>query len=366
MTTESILFQPFNSDKLALENRIVMAPMTRSQSPGGIPDAAVAAYYRRRAENHVGLIITEGTLINDPATRLPNNVPVFYGDALPGWQTVVDAVHTVGGKIAPQLWHLGMTRSAIPSLDVSDLAPSVGPSGLLHNGDRRAEPMTQQQIDLVVRGFAQAAAEAKRLGFDAVEIHGAHGYLIDQFFWEKTNRRNDVYGGNLVKRTRFAVEIIEAVRAAVGPRFPIIFRFSQWKDGFYDAKLATNPAELDQFLMPLVNAGVDIFDCSTRRFWEPEFTDSDLNLAGWTKKISGKPTISVGSVGLMSAFAGIQREASQRRGIDDLLERMQRNEFDLIAVGRALLADAEWARKIRENRQNELRDFSPEAYKTLD
>src|SRR5690606_4765179 len=127
-----------------------------------------------------------------------------------------------------------------------------------------------------------------------------------------------------------------------------------------------NPAELERFLTPLVAAGVDIFDCSTRRFWEPAFADSDLNLAGWTRRITGKPTISVGSVGLMGAFQGAVREQSARRDIDDLLARMARDEFDLIAVGRALLADGAWARKIREGRHAELQDFSPDAYKTLE
>ena len=102
----------------------------------------------------------------------------------------------------------------------------------------------------------------------------------------------------LLGRTQFAVEIVEACRREVGPDFPIIFRFSQWKMNDFKAKLAKTPDELERFLQPLVNAGVDIFHCSTRRFWEAEFDGSDLNLAGWTKKLSGKPVISVGSVGL--------------------------------------------------------------------
>lgn len=154
----------------------------------------------------------------------------------------------------------------------------------------------------LINAFAKAAADAKRLGFDGVELHGAHGYLIDQFFWKETNRRTDEYGGDLTGRTRFASRIIHAVRKAVGSRFPIIFRFSQWKTGHYDAKLAYTPEELEAFLAPLTDAGVDIFDCSTRRFWEPEFEGSRLNLAGWTRKLTGKPTISVGSVGLKGDF----------------------------------------------------------------
>lgn len=133
----------------------------------------------------------------------------------------------------------------------------------------------------------------------------------------------------------------------MGSRFPIIFRFSQWKTGHYDAKLAYTPEELEAFLAPLTDAGVDIFDCSTRRFWEPEFEGSRLNLAGWTRKLTGKPTISVGSVGLKGDFTnafdgGPEAEAAS---VEPLVERLKAGEFDLIAVGRALLADAEWAEK---------------------
>jgi 2,4-dienoyl-CoA reductase-like NADH-dependent reductase (Old Yellow Enzyme family) len=137
---------------------------------------------------------------------------------------------------------------------------------------------------------------------DGVEIHGAHGYLIDQFFWEGSNRRDDEYGGDLAGRSRFAIELIQAVRAAVGPDFPIIFRFSQWKQQDYTARLVQTPQALAAFLQPLSEAGVDIFHCSTRRFWEPEFDGSELNLAGWTRQLTGKPTITVGSVGLDGEF----------------------------------------------------------------
>jgi 2,4-dienoyl-CoA reductase-like NADH-dependent reductase (Old Yellow Enzyme family) len=226
---------------------------------------------------------------------------------------------------------------------------------------------TESEIAAIVQAFAQAAYEAKRLGFDGIELHGAHGYLIDQFFWEKTNPRTDSYGGDMVARTRFAVEVIEACRRAVGPEFPIQLRFSQWKGSDYSAKLAETPALLEQFLAPLVDAGVDIFHCSTRRFWEPEFEGSNLNLAGWTKKLTGKPTISVGSVGLDGDVTGLFTEGKGASNvkIDGLIERLEREEFDLVAVGRALLVDPAWANKIRDGRIDELAPFSAEAMKTL-
>lgn len=360
IVNSSPLFKPFKLGTLELNNRIVMAPMTRSFSPEGVPGENVAAYYKRRAENGVGLIITEGTLVNHPAAHYDPNVPNFYGEkALNGWAKVVAAVHEAGGKIVPQLWHIGMTRK-------NGSVPSVGPSGLNLNGEQINEPISQTEIDHLIEAFAQAAADAKRIGFDGIELHGAHGYLIDQFFWERTNRRTDKYGGDIIARTQFAVEIIAACRRAVGSDFPIILRMSQWKSAQYDAKLAANPELLKQFLAPLVEAGVDIFHCSTRRFWEPEFDGSSLNFAGWVKKLTGKPTITVGSVGLdtefLSAFRGKDAGTTD---IDDLLVRLKNEEFDLVAIGRALLVDSAWAAKIRDGRMDELIPFNADALKTL-
>ncbi|MEC0331942.1 NADH:flavin oxidoreductase [Paenibacillus sp. FSL R5-0527] len=360
------LFKPFAGGHLKLDNRIVMAPMTRSFSPDGIPGPNVAGYYRRRAENGVGLIITEGTLINHPAAGADHDVPHFYGEAaLEGWARVVREVHEAGGKIAPQIWHTGTARQREKFPD-SDADP-IGPSGLSLTGEPVSEPLTVSEIKGLVQAYAQAAADAKRIGFDAVEIHGAHGYLIDQFFWDVTNKRTDEYGGDLVGRTRFAVEVIEAVRAAVGPDFPIIFRFSQWKAVDYNAKLAATPEELERFLAPLSAAGVDIFHASTRRFWEPEFAGSDLNLAGWTRKLTGKPAITVGSVGLNTEFTSLfeSGKGGETASIDNLIERLEREEFDLVAVGRALLTDPAWAAKIRDGRLDELQPFTRESLGTL-
>lgn len=164
-------------------------------------------------------------------------------------------------------------------------------------------------------------------------------------------------GATIAERTRFAVEVVKAA-AAVGPDFPIILRLSQFKPGAYDNKIAKNPQELEAWLTPLLDAGVDILHCSQRRFWEPEFADSDLNFAGWAKKITGAPTITVGSVGLSGEFiAGFGGETSHAVPIDELLKRLDRGDFDLVAVGRALLADPEWVEKIRAGRGSETKGF---------
>ncbi|MER7174892.1 NADH:flavin oxidoreductase [Streptomyces mesophilus] len=361
-----VLSRPVQLNGLTVPNRIVMAPMTRMFSPGGIPTDDVISYYARRAAAGVGLIITEGTYVGHASAGQSDSVPRFHGEEqLAGWKKVADAVHAAGGTIMPQLWHIGMVRRA-GEPPFTDAEP-MGPSGIHKQGaEPKGKAMTQQDLDDVIAAFAQAAADAERLGFDGVELHGAHGYLIDQFLWEGTNRRTDAYGGSAVARTKFAAEIVAAVRAAVSPDFPVLFRYSQWKQQDYTARLAETPEELEAILAPLAAAGVDVFHASTRRYWLPEFEGSDLNLAGWTKKLTGKPTISVGSVGLdgefFGAFAG---QGSAARSIDDLFDRMEGDEFDLIAVGRALLQDPEWARKVLDGRVDELAAYDAKAIASL-
>ncbi|MET8960221.1 NADH:flavin oxidoreductase [Streptomyces sp. NPDC004096] len=361
-----ILSRPVTLNGLTVPNRIVMAPMTRQFSPGGVPGEDVVSYYARRAAAGVGLIVTEGTYVGHESAGQSSRVPRFHGEEqLAGWAGVVEAVHAAGGTIMPQLWHIGMVRrqGQPPFAD----APAVGPSGLRLDGtEGTGKAMTRQDLDDVVGAFAAAAAAAERIGFDGVELHGAHGYLLDQFLWAGTNRRADAYGGDPVARTKFAAEIVTAVREAVSPHFPIVFRYSQWKQEAYDARLAQTPQELESILTPLAAAGADVFHASTRRYWLPEFEGSDLNLAGWTKKLTGKQVITVGSVGLDGDFLrGFQGEGAPVKGIDNLLDRLERDEFDLVAVGRALLQDPEWAAKVLTDRFDEVQPYDAVALKTL-
>ncbi|MGW4125007.1 NADH:flavin oxidoreductase [Nocardia sp. NPDC004711] len=364
--TAQVLSRPVTLNGLTVPNRIVMAPMTRMFSPGGVPGEDVRAYYARRAAAGVGLIVTEGTYVGHDSAGQSDRVPRFHGEEqLAGWAKVAADVHAAGGRIVPQLWHIGMVRKhgEEPYAD----APAVGPSGIRVDGtEGTGKAMTQGDLDDVIGAFADAAAAAERIGFDGVEVHGAHGYLLDQFLWERTNRRTDSYGGDSVARTKFAAEIVAAIRAVVSPGFPVIFRYSQWKQEAYDARLVETPQELEAILAPLAAAGVDAFHASTRRYWRPEFEGSDLNLAGWTKKLTGKPTITVGSVGLdgdfLRAFTG---EGAELGSLDNLLDRVERDEFDLVAVGRALLQDPEWASKVLAGRIDELKPYDAAALKTL-
>ncbi|BDI33313.1 12-oxophytodienoate reductase [Capsulimonas corticalis] len=360
------LFQPITIKGLTLPNRIVMAPMTRTFSPGGIPTKDVAEYYARRAAAQVGLIISEGTGIARPTSLNHRDIPRFHGEReLTGWKQVIDGVHAAGGLMAPQLWHVGAVRAQ--GSDWPADSDYEGPSGLNAPGAPLGKAMTDEDIADTIAAYASAAADAKRLGFDAAELHGAHGYLIDQFFWAGTNQRSDRFNGpTIAERGRFAAEVIRAVRAAVGPDFPLIIRLSQWKQQDFNARLANTPAEMEAWLQPLVDAGADILHCSQRRFWDPEFEGSDLNFAGWAKKLTGVPTIAVGSVGLNGDFvAAFGGESSQPASLDELTRRLDRGDFDLIAVGRAILQDPHWAVKVRERRTEELMNFETSALASL-
>jgi len=360
----ALLFEPLRVNALDLPNRLVMAPMTRNMSPGGVPGADVAAYYRRRAEGGIGTIVTEGTFVDETA-GFTSTVPRFFGaEALAGWKHVVDEVHAAGAKIFPQFWHVGLMFLPADDLDNSN---AVSPSGYGRPNELTGKPASVKVLEDTILAFGRAAASAQQLGFDGIQIHAAHGYLVDQFFWDATNHREDLYGGkDLVARSRFALDLVRACRAATSTDFPISFRFSQWKQQDFTARLAATPAELERFLLPLADAGVDIFDCSTRRFWEPEFEGSDLNLAGWTKKITGKITATVGSVSLNTdLFSSFATESRVTNNMVRLVEMLARGDFDLVDIGRAVIADPDFANKVRAGTLHELTPYSVAALATL-
>lgn len=359
---QSPLFRPLSVRSLELRNRIVMSPMTRSHSPGGVPGPDVVEYYRRRAAGGTALIVTEGVAIDHPTAVDNARVPHMYGSAaLDGWRRVVDAVHAEGGRIIPQLWHVGplwgaMTADVDP--DLTPMRPSGvwGEPGVTSYGDdyvaRASKPtraMTDADIAHVVAAYAGAAANAKDVGFDGIALHGGHGYLLDSFLWEGTNTRDDEWGGDIHRRTRFPAAVIAAVRATVGDELPIFYRFSQHKQQNYDARLAHTPDELKSVLSPLAEAGVDVFDASIRRFDVPAFEGSDLTLAGWAKKVTGALAMAVGGVGIGSTLreSRIQGTAPVRNNVPELEHRLGDDEFDLIAIGRLHLADPALATTLR-------------------
>jgi len=188
--------------------------------------------------------------------------------------------------------------------------------------------------------FLKAAVLAREIGFDGIELHGAHGYLLDSFL--RAGQADFVY------------ELVKAIRDNVGDDYPLAIRFSPWGVGEYAARQFESPGDLTKVLLSLKEAGIDVFHASTRRFWVPEFDNSDLNLAGWTRKITGSPTITVGNIGLVTDEWFGEGQESQR----ELMRRFDRGEFDMVAVGRPLLSEPEWVNKVRDGRRNETAPFT--------
>lgn len=345
-------------------------------APSGVPGDANAAYYRKRARGSAGLIITEGAWVPHDAAANEADVPRMYGvEAMAGWRKVVDEVRAEGTPILAQLWHVGQmkqhTVDGLYAAKGADYRPPrrVGPSGLFGGIGKPTtldgEPALQADLDSIVDAYGKAAINAQMTGFDGVELHAAHGYLLDQFFWLGTNRRDDRYGGSLPNRARLAADIVAEIRHMTGPDFAISLRISQWKVQDFMAKNFNTPAELEEFAGIMADAGVDLFHCSTRRYWDTEF-ESDLNLAAWTKKVSGKPTISVGSIGMTGEYIDtLMGAGSNVASLDRLLELVDRGDFDLIAVGRGMLVNPDWAEKVREGRLDELHPWNPEVLKSL-
>lgn len=363
MNPYAILFEPQVLGTLTVPNRIVMAPMTRRMATeGGVPTADMAAYYRRRAEGGVGLIITEGTAIAHPAADPDRRVPALRTDEqVDAWRRVADGVHEAGGLIATQLWHVGSRRdtrtAAFP--DAVSISPSPEPYRDVEGRSyQESRAMTHDDIAEAVAAYGESARRAKDAGFDAVEIHGAHGYLIDQFLDPETNRREDEYGGSPENRARFAAEVTAAVRAAVGPGFPIIFRFSQFKIGQWTAQIAASPAELARILCPIAEAGVDSFHASQRDHAQAAWPPSPWNLAAWAQAITGRPGIAVGKVALTKEMAETFRgQEGELRPLDELLAQLHRGDFAFIAIGRALIGDPALPNKLRDGKFGEVRGF---------
>lgn len=380
------LLEPLTIRGTRFPNRVIMSPMTRGASPNGVPSEAVAAYYRRRAEGGVGTIFTESVFVEDKGTmgkfdlqggeNRPTGWPLMFTDAaLAGWRRVVEEVHAAGGLIFPQLMHLGIQRTPARGQAWSDIHIS-SPSGIFGTPEQIAglgeearkaldcpeKAMTEEEIIAVIGAFAAAAANAKSVGFDGIALHGGHGYLIDNFLRAETNRRSDRWGGDHVGRTRFAVELVRAVRKAIGPDMPISFRFSQWTHHDIDAMLAQTPQQLQQILQPIADAGVDIFEASARDFRDPAFEGSDLNISGWTRKLIDRPVVMVGG-------SGVRRERHESAltppqvvdNVDEIMQRFAAGEFDLLAIGRALLNDPAWLQRAR--RGEPFLPFNPECLK---
>lgn len=372
-TDVEALFQPLTIGSRIIPNRIVMSPMTRAfvDAHGVVPEASVE-YYRRRAAGGAGMIITEGIAVNADGA-LASYAPLLdTRAAVDVWTRIVRAVQGEGGVIVAQLWHGGLLRGTQGA--ASERGRRIGPSAVypLPGGGVHAqgEAMSADDIAYTIADCVRFAVLAREIGFDGVEIHGAHGYLFDQFFWRKVNRRTDAYGGSVANRARFTAETVRAIRAETGADFIIGLRMSQWKNppDHYGARMVDSADELGALLTPLVEAGVDFFDCSTRRYWEPAFTGSARTLAEWTQALSGRPTMAVGSVTVTSPLntGDVGETAAIADNLAPVAELIRDGRVAMVGVGRAMIANADWAAQVRTGDLSGLKPYSADALAVLD
>jgi N-ethylmaleimide reductase len=209
-----LLLDSYQLGPITLPNRMVMSPLTRNRAPGGIPNALMAQYYTQRAT--AGLIITEGTQVGPLGQGYQDTPGIYTDEQRDGWRKVTDAVHRAGGRVFAQLWHVGRVSHSYYH-GKQPVAPSaIAPAGKAYTPDgmkdfERPRALATEDVAGVVAEFRRGAEVAHEAGFDGVELHGANGYLIDQFFQTATNQRTDMYGGSPANRTRFLMEILDAV-----------------------------------------------------------------------------------------------------------------------------------------------------------
>ena len=358
----SPLYTPFQLGPLTLPNRFVLPGMQRQWCEEGTPLPKLGEYYRRCVEGGVGLVITESCAVDHAsATQVP-----FFTRINPAtqaaWAGIVSEVKSAGGPMLMQLWHEGAIRQEGGEGPWA-AHPTLSPSGLAHGARPNGRAATLEELEDIKQAFVRSALLAQAIGVDGVEVHAAHGYLLDQFLWAETNRRQDGYGGDDIRhRARFPAEIVAAIRAATGPDFVIGFRFSQWKEVNFDTRVVDTTAELGAMLAILRAAGVDVFHASARRFWIPEWDGSDLGIAGWSKRLTDAPVIAVGSVGLdvdvMENFLGREATSTGEEGLRELVRRFGNGEFDLISVGRGHIGDQGIINKMRDGRLGDIRGFT--------
>lgn len=336
------LFAPGEIGRLRLKNRLVMAPMTTrlADSEGRVTEELLA-YYHARATGGIGLVIAE-MAAPEPAGRHRFHELGIYDDRfLPGLRKLVDTLHGAGAAAAIQLGHGGgHTRHSV--CETTPVAPSAIPHPVVEGGFELVIPeaMTLERIAKCVEAFAAAFERAARAGFDLVEIHGAHGYLISQFLSPEENRRSDAYGGTLENRARFALEIVRACKARA-PNMPLVFRMNG--DDFFPTGLSDS--EAPQVAIWAANEGADALHITGGHYRSqpsaaimiPPMEHGSApfaHFAAGVKKRVSVPVIAVGRLGAPDVAAGI----------------IERNEADFVALARPLLADPEWADRAREGR----------------
>ncbi|MFD5277020.1 NADH:flavin oxidoreductase [Pseudarthrobacter sp. NPDC058362] len=333
------LWAPVRLGSTELENRVALAPMTRvSATEDGHATEKMAAYYEAYARGGFSLLVTEGIY---PDTAYSQGYLFQPGIATEeqaqSWTKVVDRVHAAGARIFAQLMHAGAQAQGNRFVD-----SSVGPSAVAPKGEQLAfyrgegpypvpAEITREQMDKVREGFVRAALRAKEVGFDGVEIHGANGYLIDQFLTDYLNQRTDEYGGSSANRVRFAAEISRAVREAVGPDMTVGIRISQAKVSDNDHRWSGGIEEAKVIFSTLGATGIDFIHTTEYRASAPAFGDGGPSLAALAKQYAGVPIIANGNLDDPEAAAALLRDGTA----------------DVVALGKAALANRNWPHRVR-------------------
>lgn len=330
--TKDTLFTPLSlGEDLKLSNRIVMAPMTRSMaSEQLVPTEAMAEYYGRRADT--GLIIAEATIISPMAQGYPNTPGLYSQAQIEGWQKVTDRVHQNGGKIFAQIWHCGRVSHPFYLNGDKPMAPSavalqgrVPRSNDLQYGMPRE--MTEAEILGVIQEFSQAAANARKAGFDGVELHGANGYLLDQFLHWETNQRTDGWGGTPEKMARFLFEVIDAVKQQidhVGVRLSPV--------GHQHLSLNESDLAISDYVLQRLNR-CDLTYVHTGSHDDTPFDHIQGTVTQYIRRLYKGRVIACGGY-------------SVNTGRDALAGGIA----DLIAIGRPLIANPDYVEKVRQNK----------------
>lgn len=339
--TRTSLLDNYPFAGLPLRNRLAVAPMSRVSATGeGVPTERMVSYYASFAEGGFALVITEGVYTDGVFSRSYARQPGLATEAqVAGWREVVDAVHGAGGFVFAQLMHGG----ALSQL----LDDTVGPSAVRPKGEKMQEyggegpfpmpkEMSEDDIREAVSGFADAARNAQVAGFDGVEIHGANGYLVDQFITDYTNGRGDRYGGSAAERARFACEVIEAVRGAVGDGFPVGIRLSQGKVNDHGYRWPGGRADAEAIFAAVAGAGTDYLHVASEgRDWrETARIDEGITLTQLAKRVTGLPVVTNGGMHDPELAEFVLREG----------------HGDLVALGRGALANPDYPNRLRDGR----------------
>ncbi|MCI3986084.1 NADH:flavin oxidoreductase [Bacillus vallismortis] len=363
MSNKDLLFEKVTLGSTSIDNRVGVAPMTRtSATPDGYATEQMVSYYTSFARGGFGLIITEGIYPDDQYSQGYLNQPgIVYEEQVKAWKKVVDSVHRAGARIFAQLMHAGALSQGNRFVNETIAPSSVQPKGeqMEFYGGKGPfsipREVTKEDITEVIKGFVNAAKKAKTAGFDGVEIHGANGYLLDQFLTDYTNHRTDEYGGSAENRVRLLVEVSKAVREAVGQDFTVGIRISQGKVNDYTHKWQGKDKDAEIIFGQLGQAGLDFIHVTEYEAWQPAFpegegttaTDSAFgdggsSMARLAKTYSNLPVIANGH---------LEDPAKAR-------EIIEKGEADVITLGKGALANHDWVEKVKNGER--LAEFQPE------